>query len=145
MHATVVHVDGTGLLIRGPSGSGKSSLALALIERVGLSGKEALLVSDDQVLLETQGKVLIAHVPPTIAGLIEIWPLGPRPIAYRPQSQISLVIELVAIEQIARVEEVRTIRLQGIDLPVLRLPARSVAQCLPALLSVIEHKVESAR
>ena len=73
IQATCVAIGGRGVLIQGPPGSGKSSLALALIDR------GAMLVGDDGLNVEAQGAVLRAFPPPRIAGLIEVQcrPLDP--------------------------------------------------------------------
>ena len=68
--ATCVAIAGRGLLIEGPPGSGKSSLALALIDR------GAVLVGDDGVLLERRGERLHASPAPPIAGKLEVRNLG---------------------------------------------------------------------
>ena len=58
------------MLITGPSGSGKSDLALRLLDR-GFT-----LVSDDQTIVRRDGDRLIASAPPTIAGKLEIRGIG---------------------------------------------------------------------
>ena len=68
--ATCVAIGGRGVLIEGAPGIGKSSLALALIDR------GAQLVGDDGVLLHRDGQALLASPPPTIAGKIEVRNLG---------------------------------------------------------------------
>ena len=68
--ATCVAVHGRAVLIEGPSGSGKSALALALIDR------GAVLIGDDGVTLEQRGNALLASPPPRIAGLLEVRNLG---------------------------------------------------------------------
>ena len=62
VHASTVAIDGRAVLISGPSGSGKSDLALRLLDR-GFS-----LVSDDQTHVRREGDRLIASPPPNIAG-----------------------------------------------------------------------------
>ena len=62
VHASAVAADGRAVLITGPSGSGKSDLALRLLDR-GFT-----LVSDDQTIVRREGSKLIASAPPNIAG-----------------------------------------------------------------------------
>lgn len=69
-NVSCVAIGGRGVLILGEAGSGKSSLALALIER------GAVLVGDDGVSLSKQDTRLIAAPPPHIAGLIEVRGVG---------------------------------------------------------------------
>ena len=68
-------------MILGPSGSGKSSLALQMI------GLGAALVADDQVDVTCAGDALVAAAPPALAGLIEARGVGllrARPVAFVP-------------------------------------------------------------
>ena len=65
VHATAVAVGLKGVLLLGPSGSGKSDLALRLIDQ------GARLVADDQVVLSRNGARLIANAPPALAGKID--------------------------------------------------------------------------
>lgn len=111
--ATCVAVGGRGLLIEGAPGTGKSSLALALIDR------GAMLVGDDGVLLERRLGQLWALPHPNIAGLLELrnvglltYPCAPAPIA--------LVLRLDEAAP-RHVETPERTRLAGHDLPLLRL------------------------
>jgi len=70
VNATCVAIGGRGLLITGEPGSGKSSLALALIDR------GAVLVGDDGAALELADGRVLASPPPNIAGLIEVRNVG---------------------------------------------------------------------
>src|SRR5690242_16329827 len=70
VHASTVASDGRAVLISGPSGSGKSDLALRLLDR-GFT-----LVSDDQTIVRRDGNRLIATAPPTIAGKLEVRGIG---------------------------------------------------------------------
>ena len=86
--STCVAISGRGLLIEGPAGSGKSSLALALIDR------GARLVGDDGVLLECQGHTLTACPHPNTRGLIEVRNLGLVPMACVESVVVCLLIVL---------------------------------------------------
>ena len=62
IHGSCAARDGAAVLLLGPSGSGKSDLALRLLDR------GFLLVADDQVLIEDG----VARAPPPLAGLLEL-------------------------------------------------------------------------
>lgn len=70
MQASAVAIGGRGLLLEGPPGSGKSSLALALIDR------GARLIGDDGVRLVRRGQDVLAEPPPNIPGKLEIRGVG---------------------------------------------------------------------
>ncbi len=69
-HASCVAIGGVAVLIAGPSGSGKSDMALRLIDR------GAQLVSDDYTVITQSGAALFASAPSTIKGKIEVRGLG---------------------------------------------------------------------
>ena len=62
LHTSTVALDGRAVLISGPSGSGKSDLALRLLDR------GFVLVSDDQTIVRKDGNRLLATAPAAIAG-----------------------------------------------------------------------------
>lgn len=88
LQASCVAVNGQAIVIEGKTGSGKSSLALALIDR------GAILIGDDGVQLEREANALIASPPPNIAGKLEIRHVGIAglPITSAP---LALAVELV--------------------------------------------------
>ena len=88
VHGTCVAIAKRGLLILGPSGSGKSALGLALI---ALGAK---LVSDDRTMLTHKAGKLIARCPPAIRGLIEARGLGLIRAQTIASAQIALVVDL---------------------------------------------------
>jgi len=106
VHATCVALGKQGVLLRGASGSGKSDLALRLIDRpgrgVGATVMEAGLVADDQVVLTRNGDDLIASAPGRIAGLLEVRGLGLVRVAPARAVRLALVVDLEAAENIER-------------------------------------------
>jgi|JI6StandDraft_1071083.scaffolds.fasta_scaffold26146_2 HPr kinase/phosphorylase len=114
VHASCVACRGRAILIIGPSGSGKSDLALRLIDR------GARLVSDDQTLVTLENGRLLASPPRTIQGLVEVRGLGLRTTEWEAQVPLALAIELGA--EVARYPlEPRVLTVSGIDLPLVRL------------------------
>jgi HPr kinase/phosphorylase len=115
LHATCIEIDGHGVLLRGRSGSGKSDLALRLID----SG--AVLVSDDQVRVEAGDGRLCASAPPAIAGLLEVRGLGLVRLPYRQAVALALVVDLVPPDGVERLPEDASVELEGGRLPLVWL------------------------
>jgi len=90
LHATTVAIDGRAVLISGPSGSGKSDLALRLLDR-GFA-----LVSDDQTFLRVRDGRLIASAPPTIRGKLEVRGIGIVEVESIADVPVALVVELTS-------------------------------------------------
>lgn len=113
-NVTCVAVGGRGLLVEGPPGSGKSSLALALIDR------GAVLVGDDGVALERLGERLWAHPPPNTAGKLELRGVG---IVDLPTQAAPLALVLTLEGDVERLTESELVDLKGVQLPRLRFCA----------------------
>ena len=128
--ATCVAIAGRGLLIEGPPGSGKSSLALALIDR------GAVLVGDDSLLLEArQGGELVARPHPQTAGLLEVRNLGLLPFPYCDEVRVALVVQLD--EKAPRfVEQAGQAMRAGASVPLIRLWPHSPVLALRAELAL---------
>ena len=88
IHACCVAIGGRGVLIAGPSGSGKSDLALRLLDR------GAVLVSDDYTLLEARDGRLFASPPGTIAGKVEIRGVGIVERPFLADIPVALLIDV---------------------------------------------------
>lgn len=90
--ATTLVIDDAGIAIRGASGSGKSALAIALIERVR-NRHFARLVSDDVTRIEKSGDRIIARTAPHIAGYIERRGFGIVPMSSVGSVVLRLVVD----------------------------------------------------
>ena len=106
-------------MLRGPSGSGKSDMALRLIDG------GAVLVVDDQVRLSREdgkdGGRLIARAPAAIAGLLEVRGIGLVPVPCVASAPVALVVDLKPGGEIERMPEPATCAYLGIRLPLIAL------------------------
>jgi serine kinase of HPr protein (carbohydrate metabolism regulator) len=138
VHASAVLVGARAVLIRGPSGSGKSRLALALIEaartRVLLFAR---LVADDRVHLQSVGGRLLVRPADALAGLIEVHGVGLLRLPYEPSAVVGFVVDLAAADAERLPDsEKRTTEVAGIALP--RLAVAADVAALPAVLALIK-------
>jgi serine kinase of HPr protein (carbohydrate metabolism regulator) len=88
IHATCVAIDGKAVLLSGASDSGKSDLALRLIDR------GALLISDDYTQLTRDKDILIASAPKSIVGKMEIRGIGIINMPYQKQATVAMLVVL---------------------------------------------------
>lgn len=124
LHATTICVAGRAVLIRGPSGSGKSDLALRCltIGASAINATAARLVADDQTIVTRRGAVISVCAPDAIAGLLEVRGVGVLTLDYDLEAELALVVELAdAASQPRLPDPWPTARLLGLDAPLLRL------------------------
>lgn len=125
IHATGIFFEGKGVLLTGPSGSGKSDLAL----RMMALGAE--LIGDDYVeVSRDENGLLVMAVPTNIAGMIEVRNVGVLEVSFRPMAEVDLVLCLVAGQEINRLErlpEQKSITLEGREIPCLDFYALEVS------------------
>lgn len=126
LHASCVALDGRGVVLLGPSGSGKSDLAIRLID-LG-----ARLVADDQLLVERRNGRILARPEASLAGLVEARGIGLLRLPFCACSPIDLVAELDRAERIPRWPERAAYPLLGLEVPCLRLDPRAASA--PALI-----------
>ncbi|HET6535415.1 MAG TPA: aldolase [Sphingomicrobium sp.] len=120
LHASTVALDGRAVLIAGPSGSGKSDLALRLLDR-GFA-----LVSDDQTIVKRDGDRLIACAPPTIAGKLEVRGIGIVEIKQVDDVPLVLAVELTSdIERLPDDSRERVVL--GLPLPLITIDAMTAS------------------
>jgi len=134
-HCNVVEIAGKGILIEGPAGSGKTSLALGLVDAARQRGIDAHFVADDQALLEVEDGRIVARTPPSIAGLAEIRGHGIVRLAHRSRSTIGLVLAMVEDDGLERMPEQVTTFVLGIELPAIAVPVRHEAQAVRIILA----------
>lgn len=138
IHGTCIAVGGHGVLLFGAPGSGKSDLALRLIDTDGRgTGPERLtaqLVADDQVVLAARGGRLIARAPDALAGRLEVRGLGIVSVAYLEEVPVLCAARLDGTAAPERLPDFsqRTATLCGIAIPELALDAR--APSAPAVI-----------
>jgi len=94
IHASAVLFGYRGILIRGPSGSGKSRLALRLLQNPG--DGFARLVGDDRIHLGVTHGRLLMHPAGALRGLLEVRGLGIVRLPYEPVAMADLVVDLDA-------------------------------------------------
>ena len=128
-HASTVAVDGRAVLISGPSGSGKSDLALRLLDR-GFT-----LVSDDQTIVRRDGNRLIASAPPTIKGKLEIRGVGIDEMETVTDVPVALYVELTS--EIVRLPDDRRERpVLGVNLPLISVDAQTASAASKVALAL---------
>ena len=124
------------MLIRGPSGSGKSRLALELTQAArGGTLRFARLIGDDRVHVEAAHGRLLVRPAAALAGMIELRAAGILKLPYEPSAIVGLVVDLAAeAERLPDARRQRT-ELEGIALARLAVAAGQPA--LPAVLALL--------
>lgn len=125
VQATCVALDGIGVLLRGPSGSGKSDLALRLIDG------GAQLIADDLTLLTRIADRLVASLPETAPaatrGRIELRGIGLVRLPSLESAPLGLVADLKPQAEIERLPEPQQWQCLGVGVPVLAIDPRSAS------------------
>lgn len=114
VHCSAVAIDGRAVLIGGRSGTGKSDLALRLIDR------GAALISDDYTHIRRVAGQALASAPATIAGKIEMRGIGIVEIEAVGDVPVALFVDLDRTpERLPDLEEKRM--LAGVSIPAIGL------------------------
>ena len=131
IHATAVLVGAKALLIRGEPGSGKSRLALRLIQTLPF----ARLIGDDRVHLEAKNGRLLVRPADSLAGMIEIRGIGIRNVPYEAVAAVGRVLDLMsAAERLPEPDGQKAV-ISGVTLPRIALPAGG--DPFPAVLAAL--------
>ncbi len=132
VHGTCVAIGDAAVLLRGRSGSGKSDLALRLIDRGGL------LVADDLTGLEARDGALWAVSPRTWCGHLEVRGIGPLPVPSIAAARVALVGDCRSSAAIARLPEPAFVQYCEVTVPLISVApfeASADAKLRLALLS----------
>ena len=109
-------MEGRAVLISGPSGSGKSDLALRLLDR------GFILVSDDRTIMRKEGNKLLASAPDTIKGKLEIRGIGIVDVETVSDVPVALVVEITG-EILRMPDDSRERIILGLPIPMINLDA----------------------
>jgi HPr kinase/phosphorylase len=115
IHATAVSIKGNGILLCGPSGSGKSDLGLRMIDR------GARLVADDRCDMTVVEGQLIASCPQTIFGMMEVRGIGILQFECEGAAPVRLMVELCDPATIERLPDEQVNEEHGVSIPVIRV------------------------
>ena len=133
IHSTSVVIEDLGLLIRGKSGSGKSDLALRLID----SG--ATLISDDLTICKKIGDYLYLYPHSKTKGLLEVREIGIMTVPYVENIKLTLVVELEE-EEFERIPEMMSCSILGMKFPKIKIFGKS-----PSAVAKIKIKLNQIR
>lgn len=112
-HASSVAFNGRAVVMKGASGTGKSSLALQLMALGGT------LIADDQTLVLRGADCIWAKKPRTLPALIEARGLGLLPTALAEPTPVALILDMDTVET-ARLPDKHMMTVFGHDITVLR-------------------------
>ena len=118
IHASSIAINNQAVLLTGSSGSGKSDLALRLID------EGAVLIADDQTIITRDKNQLIASAPDTIRHLIEVRQVGLLRMPQITTAPVALYIVLTSLdERQERLPEADTVMFEDVAIRRLHLPA----------------------
>lgn len=139
VNATAIALAGRAALIRGPSGSGKSDLALRCLAQGAspLLPGTVRLVADDWVRVVRAGGTLRAEAPEAILGKLEVRGMGIVAVEYAGPAEVALVVEISPAADIERLpDETVRVKLLNHPLPLLRVAAFEPSAAVKVLLAL---------
>jgi len=132
LHATTVVLNQRALVLTGPSGVGKSTLALRMM------ALGATLLADDITWFDAPDGALTAHCPPTLTNKIEARGVGILNATTCGPATVAAIVDL-GVDEIVRLPPQRSVQLLGCDIALLHKPAT------PYLAETLMHYVQYGR
>ena len=139
VHATALVIEKKGVLLRGPSGSGKSDLALRLID------DGAVLISDDRTALIQRDGNVVAQCPASIAGKLEVRGVGILDVPYIEEAALSMIVNLVESDQVERLPLRSKAELLGCRIPLMLLKPFEASATAKIKMAIRRPAEERAR
>ena len=136
-HGTCISISGVGVLLRGPSGSGKSDLALRLLNRKDL---DVFLVADDQVHLNRRDDELWAIAPNEIANIIEVRGVGLGAVDKVVEVRLRLILDVCGLGDIPRMPRGSCCTINGVTLPL--YPCASLEASAPDKVLLLARSMD---
>jgi serine kinase of HPr protein (carbohydrate metabolism regulator) len=129
LHASTVAIGGRAVMISGPSGSGKSDLALRLIDR-GFA-----LVSDDRTIVSKDGDALTTTSPETIRGKLEIRGIGIVAMPSVENVPLAMIVELTS--DLTRLpDDDRQRLILGVSIPLISVDAQTASAAAKVVIAL---------
>lgn len=136
LHAGLVCVEGTGILVTGAARSGKTSLAISILRGARREGLSASLVADDRVALRREGERLLGCAPEPIRGLVEISGFGILRLPALEEAPVALVVCLE--ENRERLPEDPGVDLLGLLVPRVFAPPRQAPFAADLVITLVQ-------
>ena len=130
VHGSSVSISGRAALIVGPSGSGKSALALDLMSR------GAVLISDDRTVMSRRGNDLVVTAPSAIAGMIEARGIGILNAEYEESATLAVVVDLSSRAEV-RLPPRKIVEYLGVDVDL--VSGGDVPGVAAAIVQLLKH------
>ena len=118
IHSSSIVIDDNGVLILGDSGSGKSDLALRLIDN------GATLISDDISICRKNSNNIYLYCPPEIKGLLEVREIGIITVPFVERIKLRLVVNLRSKNN-ERFPKDNSFRILGIKIPLISIEGKN--------------------
>lgn len=143
IHASGLVIGTKGILVRGPSGSGKSRLCQLLVEACEEKSAFGRWVADDRVsLAQASNRVLMTCLDP-ISGLAERRFHGIYAVSFQREALVDLVVDLVDLENLERLPEHETINLLASTTPIphISVPKNNIVMAKELVLTALDQRI----